>query len=113
MTLGQVAMLLGLFGAPALLLWAGHHWRKKSDAVRGAFWGGLLGHTVGALAASSVGLLNPVNWAADDRLRGFTGYWSMLVLAALGALLGAWIGRRSERRSGDSTPTVWIAESDT
>ena len=91
----RIALLLGLFAAPAFLLWAGHHWRYRSAAVRGAFWGGLLAHTVAALLATVAGLYRPAEWAPTDTWRGFFGLWSMLVLFAIGAAIGAVIGARA------------------
>ena len=98
--MGRIALLLGLFAAPLFLLWAGHHWRYRSAAVRGAFWGGLIAHTVAALLATIAGLYRPAEWAPTDTWRGFLGLWSMLVLFAIGAAIGAVIGARK----GDSTP---------
>ncbi len=94
--MGRIALLLGLFAAPVFLLWAGHHWRHRSNAVRGAFWGGLVAHTVAALAATVAGLYRPADWAGGDLWRGFFGLWSMLVLFAVGAVIGAILGARSE-----------------
>jgi hypothetical protein len=93
--MGRIALLLGLFAVPAFLLWAGHHWRHRSNAVRGAFWGGLIAHTAAALLATVAGLYRPAEWAASDLWRGFLGLWSMLVLFAIGAAIGAVVGARS------------------
>ena len=94
--MGRIALLLGLFAAPVFLLWAGHHWRHRSNIVRGAFWGGLIAHTIAALLATIAGLYRPAEWAASDLWRGFLGLWSMLVLFAVGATIGAIVGARSE-----------------
>lgn len=94
--MGRIALLLGLFAVPAFLLWAGHHWRHRSNAVRGAFWGGLIAHTIAALAATVAGLYRPAEWAGSDLWRGFFGLWSMLVLFAIGAAIGAIVGARSD-----------------
>lgn len=101
---GRVAMLLGLFAAPAFLLWAGHHWRHTTARMRGAFWGGLIAHTVAALLATVAGVFWPYEWDAGDTWRGFFGLWSMLVLFVVGALIGAALNGRSPRRpSGDGS----------
>ena len=93
--MGRIALLLGLFAVPVFLLWAGHHWRYRSAAVRGAFWGGLIAHTVAALLATVAGVYKPAEWAATDTWRGFLGLWSMLALFAVGAAVGAVIGVRT------------------
>jgi hypothetical protein len=99
--MGRIALLLGLFAAPAFLLWAGHHWRHKSARIRGAFWGGLLAHTLAALIATVAGLYRPAEWAASDLWRGFFGLWSMLVFFAIGAAIGAMRSSRDDApRSG-------------
>jgi hypothetical protein len=96
-------MLLGLFAVPTLLLWAGHHWRYRGPRVRGAFWGGIIAHTIAGLLATAAGLFWPAEWAASDLWRGFFGFWSMLVLSAIGAGIGAIVnGRRETARPGVS-----------
>ena len=95
--IGRLAMLLGLFAAPVFLLWAGHHWRHTGARVRGAFWGGIIAHTVAALLATAVGIIWPFAWDATDRWRGFLGFWGMLVFFLIGAGIGALVNGRSER----------------
>ena len=92
--MGRMALLIGLFAAPAFLLWAGHHWRHRSARVRGAFWGGLIAHTIAALVATVAGLYRPAEWAGTDAWRGFFGFWSMLVFFAIGAVIGAIVNSR-------------------
>jgi hypothetical protein len=99
MSAGVIAMLVGLFAAPAFLLWAGHHWRRTSPRLRGAFWGGLVAHTVAALAASVAGMYEPAEWAASDTVRGFLGYWSMLLFFLVGAGVGAAMSGRDNHRT--------------
>ena len=107
--MGRMALLIGLFAVPAFLLWAGHHWRHRSARVRGAFWGGLVAHSVAALVATAAGLYRPAEWASDDVLRGFLGFWSMLVFFLVGAAIGAVLSSRGESagrgtaRSADGT----------
>ena len=98
--MGRIALLLGLFGAPLFLLWAGHHWRYRSAVIRGAFWGGLVAHSVAALLATAAGLYPPAEWAASDIWRGFFGLWSMLVLCVIGAAIGAVIAARTSDPAG-------------
>ncbi len=85
---GQIALLAGLFLAPLLLLWAGHHLRRKSRRVRGAFWGGLAGHTIASLIAIWYSMVPPEAWLAGDTVRGVGGFYGMLVGGALGAAIG-------------------------
>ena len=94
---GVIALLLGLFAAPAFLLWAGHHWRHTTRRMRGAFWGGLIAHSIAAVLATGAGVLFPYEWDAADMWRGFFGLWSMLALFVIGALFGALVngGERS------------------
>ena len=102
--MGRIALLLGLFAAPAFLLWAGHHWRYRNNAVRGAFWGGLIAHTIAALLATIAGLYRPAEWAPTDMWRGFLGLWSMLVLFAVGAVIGALVGARTAHTQAPPRP---------
>jgi hypothetical protein len=102
MSAGVIAMLVGLFVAPAFLLWAGHQWRRTSARMRGAFWGGIIAHTVAALAASVAGMYEPAEWAASDAIRGFFGYWSMLLLFVIGAVIGALVNGRNEEPAARS-----------
>ena len=95
--IGRIAMLLGLFAAPVFLLWAGHHWRHTGARVRGAFWGGIIAHTVAALLATAAGIIPPVEWDATDRWRGLLGFWGMLVFFLIGAAIGALVNGRAER----------------
>ena len=94
--IGRVAMLLGLFAVPLFLLWAGHHWRYTGPRMRGAFWGGIIAHTIAALLATLAGVLWPMEWDGGDRWRGFFGFWSMLVLFVIGAVIGALVNRGAE-----------------
>ena len=97
--MGRIALLLGLFAVPALLLLAGHHWRHTGPRVRGAFWGGVIAHSGAAVLATVAGVLWPVEWESDDTVRGFLGFWSMLVLSGAGATIGALVNGRTARVS--------------
>ena len=94
-------MLLGLFAVPTYLLWAGHHWRKRSARTKGAFWGGVIGHTVAALVATLAAMYEPALWSEDDVLRGVLGYWMMLLAGAAGIGVGALVGGGRVERSKD------------
>ncbi len=95
--MGRLALLSGLFVVPVFLLWAGHQWRYKGARMRGAFWGGLIAHSVAALLATGAALYRPAEWDGGDLWRGFIGFWSMLVLFAIGAVAGAMINGRADR----------------
>jgi hypothetical protein len=95
MTPGRVALLLGLFAVPAVLLWAGHRLRRRSPGWRGAFWGAVLAHTLASLSAMAAAMWPPVEWGAGDRWRGLAGFWLMLLAAPAGAALGYLRARRA------------------
>ena len=89
MTFGAVALLLGVFGVPMVLLWAGHRMRRRSARWHAAFWGGIAGHLV-ALVVGSVAAMAPAEqWTPSDVWRGALALWSFLVLPAIGAAVGA------------------------
>jgi hypothetical protein len=94
-------MLLGLFAIPAYLLWVGHHWRKRSQRAKGAFWGGVVGHTIGAVLATVAAMYEAALWSDDDLLRGVLGFWLMFALGIAGIAIGASLGARS-RTSSDT-----------
>lgn len=99
MSTGMIAMLIGLFGIPSALLWAGHHLRRKSRGVRGAFWGGLAGHTVAALTAMFYSMVPPEAWTASDTQRGFAGFYLMMLGALIGAALGVMLAGRADPKT--------------
>ena len=94
---GRIALLLGLFAVPMFLLWAGHHWRHTTARMRGAFWGGLIAHSIAALLATAAGVFWPVEWESTHGWRGFFGFWSMLILFILGAVVGALMNDRADK----------------
>lgn len=88
MTPGILAMLLGVFVVPGVLLWLGHRLRRRTPRWRAAFWGGVTGHLI-ALVIGSIAAMTPAaEWSGDDTLRGALGFWSFLVLPAAGAVIG-------------------------
>lgn len=88
MTVGILALLLGAFVMPGVLLWLGHRLRRRTPRWRGAFWGGVTGHLI-ALVAGSIAAMTPAaHWSGDDTLRGALGFWSFLVLPVVGAMVG-------------------------
>ena len=87
MTIGTVALLLGIFVVPAVLLWAGHRMRRRSAAWHRVFWGAVTGHMAALVIGSVAGMMPAAQWAGSDTLRGAAGLWSFLVLPLAGALL--------------------------
>lgn len=88
MTIHVLAMLLGVFVVPALLLWAGHRFRRRSPRTQSMFRGALAGH-VAALVVGTWAALTPAEaWAPTDVVRGAFALWSFLLLPLLGALVG-------------------------
>ena len=88
MTPGIIALLLGAFVIPGVLLWLGHRLRRRTPRWRAAFWGGLAGHLI-ALVVGSIAAMKPAaHWSPDDTLRGALGFWSFLVLPIVGAVIG-------------------------
>ena len=83
-------LLAGLLLAPVLLLWAGHGLRRRSARVRGAFWGGTIGHSLGMLVTLAAAHYPPVAW---EGARAVAVHTSMLAGAVLGAAVGAALAR--------------------
>ena len=95
MTPGILALLVGAFVVPGVLLWLGHRLRRRTPRWRGAFWGGVAGHLI-ALVVGSIAAMTPAaEWSPDDTLRGAVGLWSFLVLPVVGAVLGVLRSTRS------------------
>lgn len=99
MTLGLLAMLLGVFVVPVLLLRLGHRLRRRTARQHRIFWGALTGHLVSMPIAMLAAMLPPAEWSPADVVRGALGLWFPLVAPLIGAALGAVLaGRRSESR---------------
>lgn len=93
MTIGTVALLLGIFVVPAVLLWAGHRMRRRSPGWHRVFWGAVIGHFFALGIGSVAGMMPAEQWAATDTLRGAAGLWSFLVLPLVGALIARVVPR--------------------
>lgn len=89
--MARTAFLAGLLLVPGLLLWLGHRLRDRSRMQRGAFWGGVIGHTAALLVAVVLLHYPPVMWTGE--VRAAVAMWVMLLGAAAGAGLGALRGR--------------------
>jgi len=85
--MATTAFLTGAFIIPALLLWLGHRLRERSPRQRGAFWGGVAGHSIAMLVALLALHFPPVLW--QDGARVTLAFWSMLTGALIGAAIGA------------------------
>jgi hypothetical protein len=94
MTLTHLVMLLGVFGVPALLVWAGHKIRRRSPAWRSTFLGAVVGHGLAIVIGSIAAMSPPAAWAPEDFWRGALGVWSFALLPLSGALLGLLAGKR-------------------
>ncbi|CAN5870727.1 hypothetical protein BH23GEM9_BH23GEM9_28590 [soil metagenome] len=94
--MANLALLIGFFIVPLGLLMLGHRLRERSSRQRGAFWGGVIGHSAAALVAVTALHYPPTIWTTDTRVA--IAFWSMLVGGAIGAALGA--ARRMDRRHG-------------
>lgn len=97
MNAGIIALLIGLFVVPLVLLALGHRSRRRSAAQRAVFWGGLLGYLIAALAALWVGLMPAAEWSEADLVRGALGFWGLIIGPVIGALAAlAWKGRKAD-----------------
>jgi hypothetical protein len=95
-TAAQIALLAGLFAAPAALLRLGSRLRRRGAAARGAFWGGVAGHTLGMAAALWAMMLPPVVWTGGSAWREAAVFGSLAAGALLGAAIGAAAGARRD-----------------
>jgi hypothetical protein len=104
MTGGLLALLVGLFVVPGVLLWAGHHFRKRSGRVRGLFWGGVTAYGLGSIAAMAAAMYLPAMWSPADAARGFFGYWFLPLVFVIGSAVGAMLGARNDARERAPSP---------
>lgn len=85
--MARLAFLTGLLIVPGVLLWLGHRLRDRSPAQRGAFWGGVTGHTMAIIIAITLLHYPPQMWTGA--VRSAMAMWVMLLGGVGGALLGA------------------------
>jgi hypothetical protein len=104
MSFAGIGLLLGLFLVPAVLLQLGHRLRHRTPRERRIFWGGLVGHSGGALISTIALMAPPVMWA-DGTLRLFAAHWAMVVCALLGAIIGSITLRQPSSSDRASMPT--------
>jgi hypothetical protein len=87
MTITNAALLVGLVVVPALLLWIGHRLRDRTPTQKGAFWGGVIGHSLAMIVAIVALHVPGVVWTGGAR--EMLAFWSMLLGGAVGAVIGA------------------------
>ncbi len=91
-----IALLVGIFGAPLLLLGAGRRFRSRSRRHRAVFWGGVIGYGIAVLGVNLALMLEPVMWTEATPLRAAIVFWGLVAGAGagagLGALRSAWVG---------------------
>lgn len=85
MSVHLLALLMGLFVVPILLLWGSGRVRRASPRAQQFFWGAAVGHCIAAVLACVVAIVPPQAWGPTDVARGVVGWWLLLLLpAALG-----------------------------
>lgn len=92
----RVALLIGLFLVPALLLALGHRLRRRAPLWRRVFWGGVTGHSIGLVVTMVAAHYPPIWWAGGSFWRDAAVHWTL----ACGALLGAGIAALLRRDPG-------------
>ena len=112
MTDSRLALLAGLFLAPALLLWLGHRMRRHSAVRRAVFWGALAGYGLGMLVTLVAIHYPPVLWAGEG-WRTAIVHWAIVGGAVVGAAVGwAVVPRRqggsTRRWRGQVTQRFWL-----
>ncbi|WP_420125722.1 hypothetical protein [Longimicrobium sp.] len=100
MTDSRLALVIGLFIVPTLLLWLGNRLRKQTDIRRRMFWGATIGYVVGMLATLIVIHYPAILWTGSG-WRTAVVHWGMVV----GAVLGAGVGRAAGRQQ-NSAPNL-------
>ena len=85
--MARAALLIGLLVVPMLLLWLGHRLRDRSAIQRGAFWGGVIGHSA-ALIIALIALHYPPVMLTGG-VRSAVALWALVACGAAGAAAGA------------------------
>lgn len=95
MTLEHLALLVGLFVVPALLLALGHRYRRRPPLWRRVFWGGVTGHSIAILVMLIASMYPPIVWKGGPRSRDAAVHWSLVLGAVLGGGIAAVLPARS------------------
>jgi len=96
MSAGLTLLMLGLFVAPAALLWLGHRLRRRTERQRAIFWWALAGHIIAIPIATIAAFWPPAFWSSEDLSRGMAGLVALLLLPLIGAAIGAVVGGREQ-----------------
>jgi len=97
MSLENLALLMGLFVVPAVLLAIGHRLRRRPPLWRRVFWGGVIGHSIAILVMLAVTMTPPIAWEGGPRLRDAAVHWSLVLGGVVGGTLGAALPARRRR----------------
>ncbi|HWM92378.1 MAG TPA: hypothetical protein VN493_16555 [Thermoanaerobaculia bacterium] len=89
MSAENVALLVGLFAVPALLLALGHRLRRRTPLWRRVFWGGVAGHSIAILAMMAVTMFPPVAWEGGLHARDVAVHWSIVLGGIAGGAVAA------------------------
>lgn len=89
MSAEHLALLVGLFVVPALLLALGHRLRRRPPFWRRVFWGGVAGHSIALLVMAAVTMFPPVAWEGGFYARDVTVHWSIVLGALAGGAIAA------------------------
>ena len=90
--IGRIALLVGLFGVPLLLLYVAHGIRTLGETAKLRFWGGVIGHVAGITFALLSMMVPPVLWS--DAVRAAAVHWAMTVGFGIGVIAGPFVLRR-------------------
>jgi uncharacterized membrane protein YvlD (DUF360 family) len=82
-----LALLLGLFVVPGVLLWLAHHLRRRSLLLRRVFWGGMVGWSAAVVVMVVSSMSPPVLWT--EGARQVAVYWVLLAGGMIGMAVGA------------------------
>jgi L-cystine uptake protein TcyP (sodium:dicarboxylate symporter family) len=99
MTDSRLALVIGLFVIPTVLLWLGHRMRRQTEVRRRVFWGATIGYVLGMLLTLVVIHYPAVLWTGGG-WRTAMVHWGMLVGAAVGAAIGAITAKRGASPAG-------------
>jgi len=98
MSLENLALLMGLFVVPALLVALGHRLRRRPLFWRRVFWGGVTGHSLAILVMLAATMYPPVVWEGGLRSRDVAVHWSLVLGAIIGGGIGAALPAARKRK---------------